>query len=83
MKAKKFRIPMVIFGAAPIGFVLIETLQQASDFLSDHQSGNDSRAWTDAMKHCSGRGNLEDASVAFLAAVSGAGFSYHPAVALY
>ena len=74
---------MVIFGAAPIGFVLIETLQQASDFLSDHQSRNDSIAWTDAMKHCSGRGNLEDASVAFLAAVRGAGFSYHPAIALY
>jgi hypothetical protein len=83
MKAKKFRIPMVIFGAAPVGFVLIETLQQASDFLSHNQSGNDSRAWSDAMKHCSGRGNRDDASVAFLAAVRGAGFSYHPAIALY
>ena len=83
MKATKFRIPMVIFGAAPMGFVLIETLQQASDFLSDNQPGNESRAWADAMKHCSGRGNLDDASTAFLVALRGAGFSYHPAIALY
>jgi len=83
MEAKKFRNPMVIFGASPIGFVLIETMQQASDFLSDHQLGNDSRAWTDAMKHCSGRGNLDNASVAFLAALKGAGISYDPAIVLY
>ena len=83
MEAKKFRTPMVIFGASPIGFVLIETMQQASDFLSDNQSGNDSRAWADAMKHCSGRGNLDNASVAFLAALKGAGISYDPAIVLY
>lgn len=82
MKAKEFRSPIVIFGA-PIGFALIETLQQASDFLSDNQSGNESRAWTDAMSHCSARGDLEDATIAFLVALRGAGFSYHPAIALY
>jgi hypothetical protein len=81
--SEKVRTPMVIFGAAPIGFVLIETVQQASEFLSDHRSGNDSRAWTDAMKHCSGRGNLDDANVAFLAALRGAGISYDPAIVLY
>lgn len=83
MDAKKFRAPVVVYVAGPLGFVLIESLQQASDFLFDHWPGNDSLAWTDAMKWCAEEGAADDASVAFLAALKGAGISYDRTVKIY
>jgi uncharacterized protein DUF982 len=83
MAAKKFRVPVVVFIAGPIGFTLIESVRQASDFLFDHWPGNDSLAWTDAMKCCAEDDPADDANVAFLAALRGAGISYDRTVEIY
>ncbi|MBZ9822527.1 DUF982 domain-containing protein [Mesorhizobium sp. CA4] len=83
MVHKKFRAPVVVYIAGPIGFTLIESVAQASDFLFDHWPGNDSLAWTDAMKRCAEDGAADDASVAFLAALKSAGISYDRAVEIY
>ncbi|PBB99554.1 DUF982 domain-containing protein [Mesorhizobium sp. WSM3862] len=52
MAGKNFRVPVVVYIAGLIGFALIESVAQATDFLFDHWPGNDSPAWTDAMKCC-------------------------------
>ena len=83
MTGKKFRVPVVVYIAGPIGFILIESVAQASDFLFDHWPGNDSLAWTDAMTCCAEDGAADDASVAFLAALKGAGISYDRTVEIY
>jgi hypothetical protein len=83
MNCKKFQAPVVVYIAGPTGFTLIESMQQASDFLFDHWPGNDSLAWTDAMKCCAEEGAADDASVAFLAALKGAGISYDRTVEIY
>ncbi|PBB78581.1 hypothetical protein CK218_24165 [Mesorhizobium sp. WSM3879] len=83
MAAKKFRVPVVVYVAGPSGFTLIESLAQASDFLFDHWPGNDSLAWTDAMKRCAVDGAPDDASAAFLTALEGAGISYDRTVEIY
>ncbi|RWG88921.1 DUF982 domain-containing protein [Mesorhizobium sp.] len=81
MAGKKFRVPVVVYIAGPIGFTLIESVAQASDFL--FWPGNDSFAWTDAMKRCAEDGAADDASAAFLAALAGAGISYDRMVEIY
>lgn len=83
MAGKKFRIPVVVYIAGPIGFTLIESLGQASDFLFDHWPGNDSLAWTDAMKFCIDDGEVDEASGAFLAALTSAGIRYDRTVEIY
>jgi hypothetical protein len=83
MASKKFRIPVVVYIAGPTGFTLIESVQQASDFLFDHWPGNDSLAWTDAMKFCVEDDAVDEASVAFLAALKSAGISYDRTVEIY
>jgi hypothetical protein len=83
MASKKFRIPVVVYIAGPTGFTLIESVQQASDFLFDHWPGNDSLAWTDAMKCCIEEDGVDEASVAFLAALKSAGISYDRTVEIY
>ena len=83
MDVKKFRVPVVVYIAGPLGFVLIESMQQASDFLFDHWPGNDSLAWTDAMKCCAEEGAADDASAAFLSALKGAGIHYDRTVEIY
>ncbi|MDG4904777.1 hypothetical protein CK215_29425 [Mesorhizobium sp. WSM3864] len=83
MAGKKFRVPVVVYVAGPIGFTLIESVAQASDFLFDHWQGNDSLAWTDAMKRCAEDGAADDASVAFLTALEGAGIGYDRTVEIY
>ncbi|WP_019170690.1 DUF982 domain-containing protein [Pseudaminobacter salicylatoxidans] len=81
MDTKSFRTPMVIYG--PRGFLLISTMDQASDFLFDNWPGNDSKAWTDAMTSCASDGSADDARVAFLAAIAGAGMRVDPIVSFY
>jgi hypothetical protein len=83
MASKKFRIPVVVYIAGPTGFTLIESVQQASDFLFDHWPGNDSLTWTDAMKCCAEDDAVDEASVAFLAALKSAGISYDRTVEIY
>ncbi|TGS71530.1 DUF982 domain-containing protein [Mesorhizobium sp. M3A.F.Ca.ET.174.01.1.1] len=83
MAGKKFRVPVVVYIAGPLGFTLIESVAQASDFLFDHWPGNDSLAWTDAMKRCAEDDAADDASVAFLTALKGAGISYDRTVEIY
>ncbi|TIP35692.1 MAG: DUF982 domain-containing protein [Mesorhizobium sp.] len=83
MAGKKFRVPVVVYAGGSIGFTLIESVSQASDFLFDHWPGNDSLAWTDAMKRCAEDGAADDASAAFLAALEGAGIGYDRTVEIY
>lgn len=83
MATKKFRSPVVVYIAGPIGFTLIESVQQASDFLFDHWPGNDSVIWTDAMTRCAEDGGVDDTSIAFLAALTDAGISYDRTVEIY
>jgi hypothetical protein len=83
MASKKFRIPVIVYIAGPTGFTLIESVQQASDFLFDHWPGNDSLTWTDAMKCCAEDDAVDEASVAFLAALKSAGISYDRTVEIY
>ncbi|RWL83211.1 MAG: DUF982 domain-containing protein [Mesorhizobium sp.] len=83
MGGKKFRFPLVVYIAGPVGFTLIESVAQASDFLFDHWPGNDSLAWTDAMKRCAEDYASDDASAAFLIALEGAGISYDRTVEIY
>ncbi|MDG4898674.1 DUF982 domain-containing protein [Mesorhizobium sp. WSM4976] len=83
MAGKKFRVPVVVYIAGPIGFTLIEFVPQASDFLFDHWPGNDSLAWSDAMKRCAEDGAADDASAAFLIALEAAGIGYDRTVEIY
>ncbi|TIQ29965.1 MAG: DUF982 domain-containing protein [Mesorhizobium sp.] len=83
MAGKKFRVPVVVYMAGPIGFTLIESVARASDFLFDHWPGYDSLAWTDAIKRCAEDGAADDASAAFLTALEGAGTSYDRTVEIY
>ena len=83
MATRRFRAPVVVYIAGPIGFALIESLEQASDFLFDHWPGNDSLAWTDAMKYCADDDAVDDASVAFLCALKEAGIGYDRTVEIY
>jgi hypothetical protein len=83
MTGKKFRVPVVVYVAGPIGFTLIESVAQAWDFLFDHWPGNDSLAWTDAMKRCAEDGAADDASAAFLTALEAAGISFDRTVEIY
>jgi hypothetical protein len=83
MVTTKFRSPVVVYAAGPIGFTLVGSVQQASDFLFDHWPGNDSLAWTDAMKRCADDGGVDDASIVFLAALTGAGIGYDRTVEIY
>ena len=80
---KKISIPVVVYIAGPVGFTLIESVQQASDFLFDHWPGNDSLAWTDAMGCCAEDCGVDDTSTAFLAALTDAGISYDRTVEIY
>ncbi|TJW02171.1 MAG: DUF982 domain-containing protein [Mesorhizobium sp.] len=66
MAGKTFRVPVVVYVAGPIGFTLIESVAQASDFLFDDWPGNDSSAWTGAMKRCAEDEACDDASAAAL-----------------
>ncbi|OBQ81234.1 DUF982 domain-containing protein [Mesorhizobium sp. WSM3873] len=61
--AAKIPVPVAVYIAGPIGFTVIESVAQASDFLFNHWPGNDSLAWTDAMKCCAGDAAAEDAIV--------------------
>jgi hypothetical protein len=83
METKWFRAPLVVYVDGPLGFVLISTLDEASDFLFDHWAGNNSPAWAEAMCCCDEGASVDDASVAFLAALKGAGMRYDPTIALY
>ena len=83
MGGKKFRVPVVVYVAGPIGFTPIESVSQASDFLIDHWPGNESLTWTNAMKRCAEDGAADDASAAFLVALEGAGIGYDRTVEIY
>ncbi len=76
MNCKKFQAPVVVYIAGPTGFTLIESMQQASDFLFDHWPGNDGLARTDATKCAEESRAADDAGIAFLAAFKGVGISY-------
>lgn len=73
MATRQFRAPVAVYIAGPIGVALFKSLERASDFLFDHWPGNDSLAWTDAMKYRADDDAVDDASAAFLCALKEAG----------
>ena len=83
METKWFRGPLFVYVEGPLGFVLISTLDEASDFLFDHRAGNNSPAWAEATCRCDEGGSVDDAGGAFLAALKAAGMRYDPTIALY
>lgn len=87
MDTKNLPIPIVIFADRAKTFTLVTTVADASDFLFDNWSGNDSQQWTDAMKLCAGvdmgMTTSEDACVAFILAVEAAGMRVDPTVSFY
>lgn len=80
MDTKWFPSPVVIYVAEEPGFVLVATVEEASDFLFQCWAGNDSDAWIDAMRSCDGGGSAKVANAAFRAALKGAGIRYGPAI---
>lgn len=83
MSTKRFRIPIVIYATNPRGFVLINSMAEASTFLFDNWPENDSKAWSDAMHKCDGDGEADDASEAFLSALQQAGIAVDKSLRLY
>jgi hypothetical protein len=83
MDTKWFRVPVVVYTADQPGFVLISTVEDASDFLFNYWAGNDSDTWIGAMRSCDGGGAANAANAAFLAALKGAGMRYGPAIELH
>ncbi|MGO4841250.1 DUF982 domain-containing protein, partial [Rhizobiaceae sp. 2RAB30] len=77
MDTKRLNTPLVIFTNRANGFSLVCTVAEASNFLFDNWSENDSEQWTDAMNQCAGVDlgitSVEDAGLSFILAVRGAG----------
>lgn len=83
MATSKFRSPIVVYIAGPIGFTLIEPVQQVSDFLFEHWPGNDRMAWAGAMNRCAEDGGIDDTSTAPLPELKDAAISYGHMVEIY
>jgi len=83
MDTKWFRVPVVVYTADQPGFVLISTVEDASDFLFNYWAGNDSDTWIGAMRSCDGGGTANAANAACRAALKGAGMRYGPAIELH
>ena len=86
MNNQNFRMPLVIYDDRT-GFSLISSVSQAADFLFAYHKEYGSPAWSDAMNCCSdvnlGASTPEQVSVAFIAAVTGAGIRIDPTLRLY
>jgi hypothetical protein len=83
MDTKSLPVPLVVYLGAPLNFMLISTLDEASEFLLDHWAGNNSPEWAHAMHCCTGEEGVDEASSAFLAALKHAGMCYDSAIVLH
>lgn len=86
MDTKKLSTPLVIFTNRLNGFRLVCTVAEASNFLFDNWADNDSEQWTDAMNQCAGvdlgMTSVDEAGLAFILAVRGAGMRVDPTLAV-
>jgi len=82
----KHKLPatLVLCAGHPTKFYLVSTIDDASDFLFIHWTGNDSIRWLDAMNQCAlaaaGTVSVESATSTFVAAIRAAGMRVDPAV---
>lgn len=87
MDNQHFRMPMVICAGSPRKFSLVSTVADASSFLLDHRSKNDSSQWTDAINQCVGAAvgaiGVADAGSSFVMALRSAGINVDTTVLLY
>ena len=86
MDRKPFEVPITVFLDGPRTFHIVSSVSDASDFLFDNWSENDSEKWSAAMNIChlaaDGMVEREVARAAFLEAADAAGMRVSAIVTL-
>jgi hypothetical protein len=86
MERMPFKAPVTVFVDKARKFRVVAGVAEASDFLFDYWSDNDTNHWMSAMNQCSaaleGSVQAEDARSAFIVAVSGAGMRTNAEISL-